>query len=181
MGGTALVCLGYVLACVFGSPLFTASDSVTRLPACIHAPIVSPHRLPLSVPSPRKAGDFTNGEEVSQLVKAAGGKLLSRPPAAAPAPRAASGPCTSFLLCEAAEPGVRDGPVAGVPAGEQQQGQQEGAEAEGQGKAAVPPALAASKWFQKAAEGGVPVVSHRWLLDSIGRYTPQPLAGYRLA
>ncbi len=56
----------------------------------------------------------------------------------------------------------------------------DGGDEQRSGGQAVPPAVAAAKWFHKAKEGGVPVVSHRWLLDSIGSYTPQPLAAYRL-
>lgn len=135
---------------------------------------------PAAIPFPA-AGDFSNGSEVSQLLAAAGARLLSRAPAAPP-PRACAGPCTSFMLCEAAagyganprEPGHAQAPGGGGGGGGGGGAEQKA------GGLAVPPAVAAAKWFQKAQEGGVPVVSHRWLLDSIGCYTPQPLAGYRL-
>lgn len=142
-------------------------------------------QAPSALPPSPLAGDFSNGSEVAQLLAAAGARLLSRAPAAAP-PRAPAGPCTSFLLCEAAAvgggspapPGQRQAPdgagngTADGDGGSKEQGQPVGL--------AVPPTVAAAKWFQKAKAGGVPVVAHRWLLDSIGSYTPQPLAGYRL-
>lgn len=126
--------------------------------------------LSLASPSPRlsfnPAGEFANLDEVAQLLKATGAKQLSRPPAALHAPRAGTGPCTSFLLCE--------GPEMAGGAGA---GPQEAAEAPAP---PAPPAVAGAKWYQRALEGGVAVVSHRWLLDSISAYTPQPLARYRL-
>lgn len=112
---------------------------------------------------------------MAELLAAAGAKRLTRPPAAAAA--AGAGPCTAFLLCET-------GDAAGSPAQPQQQpgkgqGQGEEAGAEKQ-RQAVPPSIAAAKWYQKAAEAGVSVVSHRWLLDSISSYTVKPLPPYRI-
>lgn len=121
---------------------------------------------------------------MAQLLREAGAKLLSRPPAAMPAPRAAAGPCTSFLLCEAPDaPGGSPG-TAAAEAQQRKEGQAAGAVGgagvEGAPAPAVPPAVAASKWYQRAVEGGVLVVNHRWLLDSISWYTLQPLAKYRM-
>ena len=138
-------------------------------------------------PTTTFAGDFTqaSGREVAALLRAAGAKQLSRPPAAAPAPRAGAGPCTSLLLCEAPEPGSAGSPTAGGAGGQPaaaaaaaEAGDQ--AQAQGAAAAAVPPAIAGAKWYQKAVEGGVPVVRHGWLLDSISCYTIQPLSRYRL-
>lgn len=132
------------------------------------------------------AGEFaqTSGREVATLLKAAGAKQLSRPPAAAPTPRAGAGPCTSLILCEAPEPGAAYSPSAAISGGGQQAAAlgdaAAAAEQQQQAAAPVPPAVAAAKWYQKAAEGGVPVVRHGWLLDSISCYTIQPLSKYRL-
>ena len=138
---------------------------------------------------PLPSGDFTAPEEISQLLRAAGAKQLSRPPAAQPAPRAAAGPCTSFLLAEL--PDGAGSPAAAPlppPPSEQAGGDGDGAGSKSAAAAApgsslslvAPPAIAEAKWYQRAREGGVPVVSHRWLLDSISWYTPQPLERYRL-
>ncbi len=141
---------------------------------------------PPSPPTPcTPSGDFaqTSGREVAALLKAAGAKQLSRPPAAAPTPRAGAGPCTSLILCEAPEPGAASSPAAALSGGGQAAAQGEAAAAAAaaqQQAVAVPPAIAAAKWYQKAAEGGVPVVRHGWLLDSISCYTIQPLSKYRL-
>ncbi len=53
------------------------------------------------------AGDFLKKEEVSMLLKAAGARLLTRPPPLV-VHDSQYGPCTSFSLCEA------DGPVSGT-------------------------------------------------------------------
>ena len=143
---------------------------------------------PPNPPTPcTPSGDFaqTSGREVAALLKAAGAKQLSRPPAAAPTPRAGAGPCTSLILCEAPEPGAASSPAAALSGGGQAAAQGEAAAAAAAAAAqqqavAVPPAIAAAKWYQKAAEGGVPVVRHGWLLDSISCYTIQPLSKYRL-
>ncbi|KAI3428535.1 hypothetical protein D9Q98_007358 [Chlorella vulgaris] len=124
------------------------------------------------------AGEFANGGEVAELLLAAGAKRLSRPPAA-PLQGTSGGPCTSFLLCEgpdtASSPASHRhlheaGTVCAATCGN----------AVGPAAVAVPPALAAAKWYQKAAEAGVPVVSHRWLLDTISSYTALPLSAYCL-
>ena len=114
---------------------------------------------------------------MAELLKAAGAKVLSRAPAG-PAPRACSGPCSSFLLCEAAaDGGSPKGEALPAPGGGAGGGT---AGRASEAQAAVPPAVAGAKWYQKAREAGAPVVSHRWLLDSISSYTLQPLASYRL-
>ena len=135
------------------------------MPTCL---LMLPACLPACLPP---AGEFANGDEVARLLQAAGARRLTRPPAGHGGSR--SGPCTSFLLCEApdaaaspklpAAPQDAAAPAAGPPP-----------------LAAPPPAVAAAKWYQKAAEGGVPVVTHRWLLDSVSCYTQRPLAPYRL-
>lgn len=110
---------------------------------------------------PRLAGDFANRADVAALLKAAGGRELRRPP---PGPAAPGGPCTSFILVE--------GSSAGSPA------------AAGGGAAAAAAAAGARaeerRWRDKAAAAGVPLVSHRWLLDSVSSYTAKPLAPYRM-
>jgi hypothetical protein len=127
---------------------------------------------------PLLAGEFANGGEVAELLLAAGAKRLSRPPAA-PLQGTSGGPCTSFLLCEgpdtASSPAQHRhmheaGTVCAATCGN----------AVGPAAVAVPPALAAAKWYRKAAEAGVPVVSHRWLLDTISSYTALPLSAYCL-
>lgn len=129
-------------------------------------------------PFPPTAGEFANGGEVAELLQAAGAKRLSRPPTATHS-AARGGPCTSFLLCEAPDAGgsphQQQAAAAAGPAG-----QQGGAASAAAVPKVVPPALAAAKWYQKAAEAGVPVVSRRWLLDSISSYTVKPLAPYLL-
>jgi hypothetical protein len=40
--------------------------------------------------------------------------------------------------------------------------------------------LASAKWYRRAKQAGVPVVAHRWLLDSIGAYTAKPVTQYLL-
>ena len=158
---------------------------VCSAPACLCSYATDPPSYPPKQTLP--AGEFaqTRGREVAALLKAAGAKQLSRPPAAAPTPRAGAGPCTSLILCEAPEPGAASSPSAAINGSGGQQPAAQGdaaAAAEQQQQAAVPvpPAVAAAKWYQKAAEGGVPVVRHGWLLDSISCYTIQPLSKYRL-
>lgn len=99
------------------------------------------------------AGEFAqaSGREVAALLKAAGAKQLSRPPAAAPTPRAGAGPCTSLILCEAPEPGAAGSPAAALSGGGGQQAvgqaaEEEAGEQEQQQRAQVPPAVAAAKW-----------------------------------
>lgn len=110
---------------------------------------------------------------MAALLKAAGARLLSRPPSGLSggdgAAGAAQGPTSTLVLCEPAAGGS-----GGSPAEQQRSG--------GGGAAAVPPAgaegLRAEKWYARAAEAGVPVVAHSWLIDSVAAYTPRPLAGY---
>jgi hypothetical protein len=107
---------------------------------------------------------------VARLLQAAGARRLTRPPAGHGGSR--SGPCTSFLLCEAPEAAASPKPSAA---------QHAAAPAAAAPPLAAPPAaVAAAKWYQKATESGVPVVNHRWLLDSVSCYTQRPLAPYRL-
>lgn len=101
---------------------------------------------------------------MARLLQAAGARRLTRPPAGHGSSR--TGPCTTFLLCEA--PDAVASPKLPAAHG-------------AAGAAAGPPAaVAAAKWYQQAGESGAPVVSHRWLLDSVSCYTQRPLAPYRL-
>lgn len=129
---------------------------------------------------PGRAGDWGSKAEVAELLSAAGARTLTRMPSA-PAgadTAAAGGPATTFVLCEQPEAGS---PAA--PGGGRRSSTSDGAAAAaaaGAESAAGGEALQQAKWYRRATEAGVPVVSSRWLMDSVGACTLRPLGPYVL-
>ena len=103
------------------------------------------------------------------MLKASGARQLQRPPPGLPP---ADGPCTSFVLCEAT--------AAALEGAQLQQQQAPGSGGRGAGAGAASCGGREERWRERAAAAGVPVVSHRWLLDCLSSYTARPLEQYRV-
>jgi len=103
-------------------------------------------------------GEFANKAQMIELVKAAGGKVVSRLPT--------SGANTSIAAAKKKSKEVAE--VGGVVLVEVP----DTSEAVAAGFKA---AIEEQTWFAKAVETGVPVASHRWLTDSISTFQVNPL------
>ncbi|GAB4814502.1 hypothetical protein N2152v2_001548 [Parachlorella kessleri] len=118
------------------------------------------------------AGSYTNKQDIAELLRAAGARVLSRPPSvqarAGTAGAVPPGPCTSFVLCEASEGGSPQ---------QAQQSQQGSAHGRPPRQGAVA-ALQQEKWYSRAAAAGVSIVSSKWLMDTVSSYTLKPLQDY---
>ncbi|KAG7674909.1 hypothetical protein KSW81_002419 [Nannochloris sp. 'desiccata'] len=103
-------------------------------------------------------GEFANKAQIIELVKAAGGKVVSRLPT--------TGANTSTSVIKKKSKKVAQGGgvvLVEVP---------DTSEAVAAGFKA---AIVSQTWFAKAVETGVPVASHRWLTDSISTFQLSPL------
>lgn len=129
------------------------------------------------------------------LLRAAGARQLARPPCG-PAP--SEGPCTSLVMCEAGGDSTagatpqhaQHGRQAASPDNADQEGGAlytalagaDGARAFIPGVDCISHAdeVRKEKWFVRATESGVPVVSSLWLMDSLSSFTVRPLAEYTI-
>lgn len=105
-------------------------------------------------------GEFIKKSQMQDLVKAAGGRLISRPPTADKSSSSSGTPSNAkgglpkrVILCEPPEE----------------------SEAALQG---FKTAMVEESWYARALGAGVPVASYRWLTDSISAYQVQPLDRY---
>jgi hypothetical protein len=108
-------------------------------------------------------GEFANKAQMIELIKAAGGKVVSRLPTSGANTSSAPGKKKSKRVAVASSAQVGGVVLVEVP---------DTSEAVAAGFKA---AIVEQTWFAKAVETGVPVASHRWLTDSISTFQLSPL------